>query len=113
MTNEEKILNLLGLAKRAGKLSTGEALVIDEIRKQKAKLVFIASDASENTRKKVSDKSSTYKVPYLNRFTHEQLSHAIGQNRKVIAVMDNGFAKRIKELSKILEGEFIEQKENL
>jgi ribosomal protein L7Ae-like RNA K-turn-binding protein len=52
MTNKQKILNMLGLARRAGKLVTGEELVVDEVRKQKAKLVFVASDASENTRKK-------------------------------------------------------------
>ena len=47
-----KVMNLMGLAMRAGKLITGEELTIAEIRKQKAKLVFVATDASENTRKR-------------------------------------------------------------
>ncbi|MDR2465677.1 MAG: ribosomal L7Ae/L30e/S12e/Gadd45 family protein, partial [Streptococcaceae bacterium] len=46
MTSREKLLNLLGLAMRAKKLSSGEAIVLEEIRRQKAKLVFVANDAS-------------------------------------------------------------------
>lgn len=49
---KEKVLNLLGLAMRAGKLVTGEELTIGDIRSNKAKFVFVAGDASENTRKK-------------------------------------------------------------
>ena len=35
--NKQKVLNLLGLAQRAGKLVTGEELVTKEIQAQKAK----------------------------------------------------------------------------
>ena len=55
--NRQKAMNLIGLAMRAGKLITGEELTIAEIRKQKAKLVFVATDASENTRKKISKRT--------------------------------------------------------
>ncbi len=50
--NRQKAMNLIGLAMRAGKLITGEELTIADIRKQKAKIVFVANDASENTKKK-------------------------------------------------------------
>ena len=56
MENKTKILNLLGLAMRAGKLVTGEELTLKDIRANKAKFVFVAQDASENTRKKIKDK---------------------------------------------------------
>ena len=52
--NRQKAMNLIGLAMRAGKMITGEELTIGDIRRQKAKIVFVASDASENTRKKKS-----------------------------------------------------------
>ncbi|MDR2832725.1 MAG: YlxQ-related RNA-binding protein [Streptococcaceae bacterium] len=100
MNNNDKILNLLGLAQRARKLITGEELVIKEIQKQKAKLVFIASDLGPSTMKKVTDKAKTYNVSYNDQFSHIELSSAIGQSRKVIAVMDAGFAKKLKELIK-------------
>ena len=55
--NKQKALNMLGLAMRAGKLITGEEMTINEIRKRKVNLVIVTIDASENTQKKVSDKS--------------------------------------------------------
>ena len=49
-------MSLLGLANRAGKIISGEELVIKEIRSGKAKLVFFSEDASANTKKKITDK---------------------------------------------------------
>ncbi|MFV0558142.1 MAG: YlxQ-related RNA-binding protein [Enterococcus sp.] len=94
----DKLLNLLGLAQRAGKLVTGEGLVIKEVRMQRAKLVFVANDAGKNTLKKVQDKSTYYEIPFSEQLTSEELSHAIGKPRMVVAVMDQGFAKKMKEL---------------
>jgi len=98
MTNDEKLLNLLGLAQRARKLVTGEEQVLTEVKKQKAKLVFLASDLGDATMKKTTDKCKTYKTPFVDKFSYMELSNAIGQSRKVIAVMDAGFAKKMKEL---------------
>ncbi|KMO58564.1 50S ribosomal protein L7, partial [Lacticaseibacillus rhamnosus] len=53
---KQAVLNLLGLARRASRLTTGDQLVLSAIRSGEAKLVFVASDASANTRKKFSDK---------------------------------------------------------
>ena len=50
--NEKRILAYLGLAKRAGKVASGEFQTEEAIRKGKAELVIVASDASDNTRKK-------------------------------------------------------------
>ena len=60
--NKQKALNMLGLAMRAGKLITGEEMTINEIRKRKVNLVIVTIDASENTQKKVSDKSKYYQT---------------------------------------------------
>lgn len=98
--DKEKILNLLGLAMRAGKLVTGEELTIGDIRSGKAKFVLVAADASENTRKKIKDKCSYYKVPCDESFLQAELSHAIGKTRMVIGINDQGFAKKFKELIK-------------
>lgn len=53
MNNDQKVLNLLGMAQRAGKLVSGEDLSLKEIRNGTAKLVIVAVDASENTRKNI------------------------------------------------------------
>ena len=42
----QQLLNLLGLATKAGCLVSGEDIVLDAIRKKQAKIVFIANDSS-------------------------------------------------------------------
>ncbi|HKL47241.1 MAG TPA: YlxQ-related RNA-binding protein [Candidatus Izemoplasmatales bacterium] len=92
----QKILSLLGLCQRANRLLSGEEMSLDSIKKQRAKLVLLAKDASNNTQKRIRDKSSFYNVPVIDSFTSEQLSKAIGKNnRKVMVIMDTGFAKKI------------------
>ncbi len=98
MMNNEKALNLLGLATRAGKMISGEELVLQSVRSKKAKLVIISTDASDNTRKKLLDKCAYYQVPCVTQFTHGELSHAIGKDRKSCAIQDTGFATKLQEL---------------
>ncbi|MDN6626085.1 MAG: YlxQ-related RNA-binding protein [Pisciglobus halotolerans] len=98
MNSNTKILNLLGLAFKAGKCATGEELTLKKVRSQEASIVFIAADASENTKKKISDKCHYYDIPYSERFTQAELSQAIGRKRTVVSIIDNGFAKKIREL---------------
>ncbi|MGG5368680.1 hypothetical protein IGK47_002682 [Enterococcus sp. AZ007] len=91
---------MLGLAMRAGKLITGEEMTINEIRRNKVKLVIVTTDASENTQKKVSDKSKYYQTTYFIEFTQGEILGAIGKPRKVIGVLDQGFANKIMTLIK-------------
>jgi ribosomal protein L7Ae-like RNA K-turn-binding protein len=98
MDNKQKALNLLGLAKRAGKIITGEELVVKSIQNGKANLVILANDASSNLIKKITDKSTFYEVSVSQHFTVNELSQAIGQNRKVVALADSGFAKKMESL---------------
>ena len=94
---KQEILNLLGLAKRAGKIVSGEDSVLISLQKKKAKLVFVASDASLQTIDKFDKKCFFYNVKMIKGFNSEEISNAIGQNRKVISLIDEGFAKAIKE----------------
>lgn len=98
MMERQKALNLLGMAMRAGKLISGEELTLVDIRGQKVKLVFVATDASNNTIKKIQDKSSYYHVPCVTEFTQAEISCAIGRSRMIVGVRDQGFAKKLQEL---------------
>jgi ribosomal protein L7Ae-like RNA K-turn-binding protein len=89
---------LLGLAKRAGKLITGEELVVKSIQNGQAQLIFIAHDASANLIKKITDKSNYYEVSLSQDFSENELSSAIGTNRKVMAIADQGFARKMETL---------------
>lgn len=62
MTNLERLSSLIGLAQRAGKVISGEELVVKAIQHQQVILVFLANDAGPNVTKKVTDKSNYYNV---------------------------------------------------
>jgi ribosomal protein L7Ae-like RNA K-turn-binding protein len=86
------MVNNLGLAYRARKISVGTELSIEKMRQKKAVLIVLAKDASENTKKKIRDKASYYGIDVLESLTSEQLSQSIGKtNIKVIAILDEGF----------------------
>ncbi|MEH7252853.1 MULTISPECIES: YlxQ family RNA-binding protein [Bacillaceae] len=92
-------MSLLGLANRARKIISGEELSVKEIRSGKAKLVLLSADASANTTKKITDKCKSYEVPYKLVEDRHLLGQAIGKEaRVVVAVLDNGFAKKLMTL---------------
>jgi len=92
-------LNILGLANAARKLVSGETL-LKSIKNKKTKLVLIASDASNNTKKKLTDKCHYYDIQYyIIDEESDVLSKAIGkENRVAVGIIDQGFAKKIKEI---------------
>ena len=95
MTNH-KVLQNLGLCKRANKLVSGEEQVLDSIRNKKAYIVFLANDTAKNTTKSITDKSDFYGVNLNKDYSSEELNKAIGtNNRKVVAVTDKNFARII------------------
>lgn len=98
MSNKEKLSNLLGLAQRAGKVISGEELVIKSIQTGEAHLVFLANDAAHNLTKKISDKSKYYNVEVSKVFNTLELSMAVGKPRKVVAIVDAGFSKKMRTL---------------
>ena len=57
-------LNILGLAARARKIITGETL-ITKIRNNEVEFVIIASDASDNTKKKITENVQVIKLSML------------------------------------------------
>ena len=94
--NVNQWASLLGLANRARKIISGEELSLKEIRRGKAKLVLLSTDASTNTVKKITDKCKSYDVPYRMIENREVLGHAIGKDaRVVVAILDGGFAKKL------------------
>lgn len=98
--NEQKILSLLGLCMRAGRLVSGEAKCETAIRQGEAKLVVLASDVSANTAKKFNNSAYYYKLPVVTAGTIAQLGHALGKAHRAVAVVtDEGFAKKIAALS--------------
>ena len=55
MINYQKIGGLIGLATKAGKIAAGTEACLEAIEKRNAKLILIATDASERTKKSIKD----------------------------------------------------------
>ncbi len=96
MDNKQKVLNLIGLAAKAGKTKSGETSVEKAVKDQDAFLVFVADDASDNTKKLFTDKCTYYRVPVCFFASKEELGHCIGKDvRSSVAVLDKGFANAL------------------
>ena len=94
-----KVLSMIGLAKRSGNLVSGEFAVGESIKNKKACLVIISKDASKNTKKKFRNKTSFYKIPLVEYGDRYELGKAIGKEfRMSIAITEKGFAENIHKL---------------
>ncbi|MDE7094928.1 MAG: hypothetical protein K2O23_00415, partial [Anaeroplasmataceae bacterium] len=72
--------------------------VLNDIATGKIHYLFLAKDASDNTKKKIKDKASFYQIELDESYSSEELSHAIGKtNRMVIGIVNQGFLKILKK----------------
>ncbi|MFG6384439.1 MAG: ribosomal L7Ae/L30e/S12e/Gadd45 family protein [Lachnospiraceae bacterium] len=101
---QDKILSMLGLAAKAGKIVSGEFSTEKAVKSKQAFLVLVSTEASENTKKMFRNMCSFYQVPFYLYASKESLGHAIGkQYRASIAVLDQGFATSLTEKLKLAE----------
>jgi ribosomal protein L7Ae-like RNA K-turn-binding protein len=85
----------LGLARRAGKITSGESQVEAMLKKGKGRLLILAEDAP-GTHKKYAQWAEDLKLPVLITGTKLDLGIAIGLSpRSTVLIMDDGFAKAI------------------
>ena len=97
--NDEKIISLLGLAQKAGKISSGELSVEKTVKSGKTKLLIIAADCSDATKKSYNDMAAYYGVELYETFSKEQLGQCIGKEyRAALAITDLGFTNAVKKL---------------
>ncbi|MDD2958112.1 MAG: ribosomal L7Ae/L30e/S12e/Gadd45 family protein [Lachnospiraceae bacterium] len=93
-----KVLSLLGLAKKAGKVVSGEFSTESAVKSAKAYLVLVSEEASDNTKKKFRNMCTYYEVPIYLYGNKEELGKCIGQEfRASLAVTDQGFSKAIEK----------------
>lgn len=93
-----KVLSLLSLAVKAGKVKSGEFQTEKEIKGGKAHLVIVAFDASSNTKKKFQNMCDFYEVPIYFYGDKDTLGHAMGkESRASLAVTDVGFAEGMRK----------------
>ncbi|WP_031218593.1 MULTISPECIES: L7Ae/L30e/S12e/Gadd45 family ribosomal protein [Alicyclobacillus] len=94
----DKILGLLGLARRAGAIVDGQDRILSAVTSGQAKLVVVTEDAGANGRKKLHDKANTYGVPVVTFANKVTLGRAVGRDTAAaVAIIDAGFAKKLLE----------------
>ena len=92
---KKNTLGVIGLAARARGIAIGTNQVLEVIRNRKAILVLIARDASDNTKKNLTDKANYYSAKTeFTDISAEELGKAVGHgSTAAIAFTDGNFVK--------------------
>lgn len=99
MSDTAKLAGLLGMARRAGRLSIGFDASVGAAESGKTGLLLLSTDASPKTAKECAFAAETYGVKVMILpLDKAALAGAIGMHKPVavVAVCDSGFAKAIR-----------------
>lgn len=101
MNSQQKIINLITICRRAGKLETGFDASKNSVSDGRACCILVSADISKNTLKKIMNICGTaVKVIQLD-IDSDMLEIYLGRKTAVASVCDRGFAGRFAELSGI------------
>ena len=95
---EERFFRMLGLARRAGKVTLGTPLSLQELHRRRARLLIVCDEASDATKKKMHTQSLYYRVPLvLVKMPQERFAQLLGKQAPVVsaAVTDENFAAEL------------------
>ena len=96
---EQRIINLLSMAQKAGRIVSGAFAVEQAVKKQQAVLVLLAEDAAEESKKKFTTLADKFAIPYAACLERETLGNCLGKDfRAVAALTDAGFARKLSQL---------------
>ena len=100
-----RVLDLLGLAARAGGIVTGIDAVRRAARENHVFRVILADDAAPGQQGKLTPLLEARRVPFHTLFTRDQLGAATGRGAvSAIGITDSNFARRTGELVAALTG---------
>ena len=92
----DRVLQMIGLSAKAGKVKSGEFAVEQAVKSNKAFLVIVATDASDNSKKSYGDMCAYYEVPMFLYGNKESLGACCGKEfRASVAIMDENLAKAV------------------
>ena len=96
--NNHKIEGLLGLCMKSGSLAFGTDACMDLIAKRKVKLILIAMDAAERTKKNFEIACQKNQIPICFYGNIDDLSRAIGKpNKAIFGIRNQSFAEEIQK----------------
>ncbi len=94
----DNLKGILGLCRRAGKMSIGHDATVSSIKKRKAFLSITCCDSSERLKREIKDECAFEhrNIPYIDAdFDMKELSLCIGTKAGVISIDDRGFANKL------------------
>lgn len=95
---ENKLKGLLGLCRKAGKMSLGHDAAVTQIKKRKAFLAVCCKDSSERLIREVRDECEFggRNIKFITAdITSDEIYFYIGAKPKVFTVDDKGFAEML------------------
>jgi ribosomal protein L7Ae-like RNA K-turn-binding protein len=104
----DKALSMLGICRRAGKLSCGHDAAQTAIKHGHARLCLLSSDASKRLCEEFERACSSEgrSVPIIKTgYTMQEIGHATSLRSAVLTVDDRGLASRIQTILNIAYGE--------
>ncbi len=94
----KSVLSYIGLATKGGNVVSGEFSTEKAIKENAAKLVIVATDASDNTKKMFRNMCSYREIALYEFATKEVLGHTMGKRyRASLAIIDEGLANIIEK----------------
>jgi len=82
------LLRLLGLARRAGRVSCGFDAVAQRVARGRRPLVIVAVDASPGQREKIL-RMGPVRAFWTDRLTRDEMAAALGRKELVVAALDD------------------------
>ena len=101
MVNNQKICGLLGLATRAGKIVAGTDACLQEIEKHNVKLLILAVDSADRTKKVFNEKCKEFNITVYEGLTIDEISNSIGKPNKGIIHAINPIMPRTRDATAI------------
>lgn len=96
----DKFLNMLGLARRAGQVCIGYDKTLALVHAKKVFAVFCACDLSPKTKKGLCIAAENTDIQIISTASSIfEMSNAIGIKAGIVGITNDGFAKRLIELS--------------
>lgn len=99
--SEARLLNLVGLAMRAGQVISGDDMAEREVRAGRAALILMDAGISDRTREKYQSLSKGRGIP-LHEISADALGRAIGRENRMIAAIRKG--PLAKQMATLLSG---------
>ena len=111
MKNLQKVIDMIGLAKRGGYITFGEDLYF-KIKKKRVRLLLVAYDIGSEPRRHLETCLEDEMINTFEGMSKEELGDAISSRPiNALGIMNSGIAKKIIELEK--ETDNVEKKEVL